>query len=442
MTSRFDASYAVVRRTGVPTGWTEKQVSDLVRIISGGTPDRNESAYWRDGGVPWITPTDLTANHGKYISIGAEHISESGLASSNARLVPVGSIVFSTRGTVGNLAIASVPLTSNQSCEVLVPKNEETCSEFLYYLLNYGMFAFHRLAGGTTFGSITRREISRVHLALPKRNEQTAITRILDAVDTTIEQTFNAIEQAKQLTRSLAMELLECGIDDIGAVRSKDDSSNRFKTTELGLLPESWMVKRLSDVADVERGRFSPRPRNDPRFYGGPFPFVQTGLIAKAKGREITEFSQTLNHQGKAVSREFPAGTIMVTIAANIGETAILGIPMCAPDSLVGVVVKAPHSTRFIELCLRRLRPRLLAMAPRSAQANINLTTLKPLRIPVPPPIEQEKIAAIINTAEAKVIALETRLEALRQLKKSLMHDLFTGTVRVDPALFKEQKQS
>ncbi|OGQ96831.1 MAG: hypothetical protein A2521_04865 [Deltaproteobacteria bacterium RIFOXYD12_FULL_57_12] len=431
MTSRLDASHAVVRQTGVPKGWADKQVSDLVRIVSGGTPDRNESAYWRDGGIPWITPTDLTANNGKYIRNGAEHISESGLANSNARLVPAGSIIFSTRGTVGNLAIAGVPLASNQSCEVLVPKNDEIYGEFLYYLLNYGMFAFHRLAGGTTFGAITRREIGRVHLALPKRNEQAAIARILDAVDTAIEQARDATEQAKLLSHSLAQELLECGVDEMGIVRSREDSSSRFRVTELGLLPESWIVQKLADIAEVERGRFSPRPRNDPRFYNGPFPFIQTGQIAKAKGRVITDYSQTLNIQGKAVSREFPARTIMITIAANIGETAILGIPMCAPDSLVGVMVKAPHSARFVELCLRRLRPRLLAIAPRSAQANINLTTLKPLRIPVPPPAEQGKIAAIVDAAEANVVALESKIYALKQLKKSLMHDLLTGAVRV-----------
>jgi type I restriction enzyme S subunit len=142
MTSRLDASYAVVRRTGIPAGWNEKQVAELVRVVGGGTPDRSDSAYWRNGGIPWITPTDLTANEGKYIREGAEHISEAGLSSSNARLVPVGSIIFSTRGTVGNLAIAGVPLTTNQSCEVLVPRDDaDVNSEFLYPRLSISHFA-------------------------------------------------------------------------------------------------------------------------------------------------------------------------------------------------------------------------------------------------------------------------------------------------------------
>lgn len=290
----------------------------------------------------------------------------------------------------------------------------------------------------TQMRNLNFRDYLTMPLPIPSPSEQASIARVLDAVDKAIERTREAVERARVLTRSLAEQLLECGIDETGTVRSKEDSEAQFHETELGLLPKAWVVQRLSDVAEVERGRFSPRPRNDPRFYNGPYPFVQTGQIAKAKGRVITEFTQTLNAQGLAVSREFPTGTIMITIAANIGETAILGIPMCAPDSLVGVNVKTQHSPRFVELCLRRLKPRLLAIAPRSAQANINLTTLKPLRIPVPPSAEQKRIAEIVDAAETKVVALEQKEKALRELKKSLMHDLLTGAVRVDPALFKE----
>ena len=209
MSSRLDASYAVLRRTGVPDGWREKQVSSLAQIVGGGTPDRAESSYWRDGKIPWITPTDLTANRGRYIRNGAEHLSETGLANSNAQLVPVGSIVFSTRGTVGNLAIAAVPLATNQSCEVLIPIDGETNSEFVFYLLTYGMFAYHRLAGGTTFGSITRREIQRVYFAVPRIEDQTPIVRILDVVDTAIEQVQEAMVQARLLQRAILEDVFQ-----------------------------------------------------------------------------------------------------------------------------------------------------------------------------------------------------------------------------------------
>lgn len=289
--------------------------------------------------------------------------------------------------------------------------------------------------GTTGLSNLSHSFFKAMAIPFPKEpGEQAAIARVLDAVDTALERTRAAIARARELRDSLIRESFESGIDENGQIRNREKNPSAFATTELGTLPKTWSVQSLINVAEVERGRFTPRPRNDPRFYNGPYPFVQTGQIAAAKGRVITTFAQTLNSLGKAVSREFPAGTIIVTIAANIGETAILGIPMCATDSLVGVSVKGKNVARYVELCLRRLRRKLLALAPRSAQANINLATLKPLRIPVAPPAEQRRIASLVDASDAYVQTLEFREEALVVLKKSLMHDLLTGRVRVPPA--------
>src|SRR4051812_35640712 len=129
MEPRLDARDAMLRQTGVPGGWSVRSVGDLAEIVGGGTPNRDEAEYWRNGRVPWITPTDLTANNAKYIALGAESITDLGLQKSNATLVPAGSIVFSTRGTVGKMAVAEVALTCNQSCEILVPRAGNTVGE-------------------------------------------------------------------------------------------------------------------------------------------------------------------------------------------------------------------------------------------------------------------------------------------------------------------------
>ena len=126
---------------------------------------------------------------------------------------------------------------------------------------------------------------------------------------------------------------------------------------------------RLGDVATVERGKFAHRPRNEPRFYGGAIPFIQTGDVVKAIG-EIREHSQTLNELGLSISKLFPAGTIIITIAANIGETAIASYPVAFPDSLVGITPKGIDGS-FLEYFLRIRKPYLNELAPESAQKNI-----------------------------------------------------------------------
>jgi type I restriction enzyme S subunit len=243
MANKLGAAHSIILRTGVPKGWNEVSVAELARIVGGGTPDRGEPAYWRDATIPWITPTDLTANNKKSISSGAESISVHGLANSNATLAQPGSIVFSTRGTVGNLAVASVPLTCNQSCEIVVPNSQRVSRDFLYYLLVYGHSAFNRLSGGTTFGSITRRDIARVRFAVPSDlDEQAAIAKILDAVDRALDETRAAADRAKELDHSLLHNLLEQG------PTSSRRSGGRSRH------PSHWSVKRVDQVAEVGSG--------------------------------------------------------------------------------------------------------------------------------------------------------------------------------------------
>ena len=132
-------------------------------------------------------------------------------------------------------------------------------------------------------------------------------------MDDAIEKTQAAIDQVQVVKRGLMQELLTRGLPG---------RHMRFKQTEIGDIPEGWEVVALSSVASVERGKFAHRPRNDPRFYGGQHPFIQTGDVAACDGL-IDTYSQTLNEEGLAISRLFPSGTIVVTIAANIGSTGI-----------------------------------------------------------------------------------------------------------------------
>ena len=123
---------------------------------------------------------------------------------------------------------------------------------------------------------------------------------------------------------------------DADALHTRSEEARRRKETEIGPMPGSWKVSTLGEVAQLKRGRFMHRPRNEPRFYGGAMPFVQTGDIVRSDGR-IREFVQTLNEDGVAISRVFPAGTILITIAANIGFTGVLQFDSACPDSLIAI---------------------------------------------------------------------------------------------------------
>ena len=197
------------------------------------------------------------------------------------------------------------------------------------------------------------------------------------------------------------------------------------------MLPEGWKEVPLEKLANIERGKFSARPRNDLRFYNGTTPFVQTGDISSS-GTYLKKYTQTLNDAGVKVSKVFPKGTILITIAANIGDSAITQFDVACPDSIVGIQCYPEKSNEiWLKFKLDTLKKTLDNDAGKNAQKNINLQVLKPLKILTPPLPEQEKIAAILSTWDKAISTADAMLENSRQQKKALMQQLLTGKRRL-----------
>ena len=184
--------------------------------------------------------------------------------------------------------------------------------------------------------------------------------------------------------------------------------------------------RALGDVAVLERGRFSPRPRNDPRYYGGDYPFIQTGDIAGC-GHRLSEYRQTLNEKGIHVSKKFSAGTIVIAIVgATIGATAILEIDVYAPDSVIGISVNDElYNNVFMEALLQFWQPELVRIAPESARANINLRILQSIPIIDVELPRQLQFASFVEQTDKSKLAIQESLKRLEILKKSLMQKYF-----------------
>ncbi len=193
-----------------------------------------------------------------------------------------------------------------------------------------------------------------------------------------------------------------------------------------------WKDKTLQEVATTfGRGKSKHRPRNAPHLYGGKYPFIQTGDIRNAD-HFITEYSQTYSEAGLAQSKLWPKGTICITIAANIAETAILNFDACFPDSVIGVVANPKEAdVGFIEYLLQSFKARIQALGKGSAQANINMGTFENERFPFPPVAEQKQIVEKLDALSEETLRLasiyEQKLAALDALKKSLLHQAFSG---------------
>ena len=193
---------------------------------------------------------------------------------------------------------------------------------------------------------------------------------------------------------------------------------------------ESWSQVILDDLAEVERGKFSVRPRNDPRYFGGKMPFVQTGDVT-GSDVYLKGFSQTLNEDGIKVSKVFPEDTILITIAANIGDTTITQYPVACPDSVVAIQPKKElTNTIFLKNVIDLQKDFLDSQATQNAQKNINLQVLKPLELIVPSLKEQTKIASFLSAVDEKISQLTQKHELLSQYKQGMMQKLFSQQIR------------
>lgn len=191
-----------------------------------------------------------------------------------------------------------------------------------------------------------------------------------------------------------------------------------------------WQNTTLEQLADVERGKFSVRPRNDPRYFGGTMPFVQTGDVT-GSDVYLKGFSQTLNDEGIKVSKVFPKNTILITIAANIGDTTITQYPVACPDSVVAIQSKvALADTIFLKNLIDLQKENLDSQSTQNAQKNINLQVLKPLELIVPNLKEQTKIASFLSQVDEKISQLNKKYELLSQYKQGVMQKLFSQQIR------------
>ncbi|TKB05536.1 restriction endonuclease subunit S [Desulforhopalus sp. IMCC35007] len=193
---------------------------------------------------------------------------------------------------------------------------------------------------------------------------------------------------------------------------------------------EEWQVQKLGAISKIQRGRFSPRPRNDPAFYGGEIPFVQTSDVVNSNGK-IKFYTQTLNEKGLSVSKLFPKGTILITIAANIGYTGVLQVAMACPDSLIGITCKKGYcNNEYLNIALMRQQRRMDYLAPEAAQKNINIEFLEPYPVAFPTLPEQQKIASFLTAVDKKIEQLTRKKELLGQYKKGVMQKIFSQEIR------------
>ena len=186
-----------------------------------------------------------------------------------------------------------------------------------------------------------------------------------------------------------------------------------------------WETKRLDELGSVARGKSKHRPRNHPSLYGGKYPFIQTAQV-KAANMYINEYKQTYNENGLAQSKIWDSGTLCITIAANIADTAILTFPACFPDSIIGFIpFDEIADTRYIKYCFDTMQKKFKQISQGATQDNLSLEKLATIKFPAPPLEIQKRVADILSTYDALIENNEKQINLLEEAATRLYKEWF-----------------
>lgn len=309
--------------------------------------------------------------------------------------------------------------------------------KYLIYLLNSPWFKdqVKQYESGTTRKRISRKNLDRIEMIFPPLPEQ---QRIVARIEELFSQLDAGVEMLKKTKAQLAVyrqavlkEAFEGRLTIHVPVNLPLSWASSDETNTLPAIPEEWHYIALKYLGDLGRGKSKHRPRNDPKlFVDGKYPFIQTGDV-KAATNCITSFTKQYGEFGLSQSKLWPKGTLCITIAANIAETAFLGIDACFPDSIVGFTPNESILAEYVRYFVESQKIRLWAFAPATAQKNINLDTLENLIVPYCSIDEQRvvisEIESRLSVCDSIEQTVDTALQQAEAMRQSILKDAFEG---------------
>ena len=310
------------------------------------------------------------------------------------------SLIF---GTGGNASVhfCDEPFSTSTDCLVMYGRNKIELESIYNYLKGNISLLEHGFKGAG-LKHISKDYILAIEIELPSEAIQHEFLQKNRIVDEIIEAKRTQLLLSEDLVKSRFIEMFG------------DPVYNTLK------LP----TKPLSELGSLDRGRSKHRPRNDPRLLGGPYPLIQTGEVSNA-GLYITGYQNTYSELGLKQSKMWKAGTLCITIAANIAQTAILTFDACFPDSVVGFIPTDEINIIYMHYWFSFFQKILDEQAPQVAQKNINLKILSELQVAIPSIEEQSDFATFVEQVDKSKFEIQQSLEKLEILKKSLMQQYF-----------------
>lgn len=459
----------------LPKGWKKTTLGEISIVKMGQSPNGKSYNKEKEGYLLIGGASDL----------GDIYPSPKQYTNEATKLSKANDIIICIRATIGRLNLSDkVYCLGRGVAGIEVNANVE--AKFIWYSLMNSETYLLKNSTGTTFQQVSSHTLKKLPIVYPtsKETQQAIVNKIeslFDEIDEGIGRLKTAAQQIQQYRQSLLKNAFngeltkEWRSKHADTLPSENELLAQIQTTReqhhaqqladwqtavsqweqngkegkkpskpkaptqavkfednFADLPSGWIWGKLSDLGELARGKSKHRPRNDKKLFGGKYPFIQTGEV-RAANRIIKKYEQTYSEFGLEQSKLWQKGTLCITIAANIAETAFLGFDACFPDSIVGFSASKAVLPEYIELFIKSARTKIESYAPATAQKNINLNTLENLIVPYCSLTEQTQIVAILESkltaCDQLAAELAKQLKQADLLKQAVLKAAFSGSL-------------
>lgn len=388
--------------------WKEVTLSEIGTIVGGATPSTKNTSFY-DGNIPWLTPKDLSANSNKYILRGERNITEAGFKSCSCKMLPKGSVLFSSRAPIGYVAITANDMCTNQGFKSVIP-NEETDSEFLYYLLKYNKDNIASQGSGTTFAEVSGKTMKEIEVMVPKEtDDQHRIASILSSLDRKIELNNKINADLEEMAQAIFKNWF---------VDFEPFKDGKFVDSELGMIPEGWKVGGLFDIAEIFDKKRKPLSGNVREKMDKIYPYYGATSCMDNVDDYIFDGIYTLIGEDGSVVKEnglpymqYVWGKMWVNNHAHI---------------LQG---KNGYSTEMIHALLSITNIKFLVTG--AVQAKLSQGNMQKILVAIPPKNVLDEIRPVIDNLYSKIRINTDENSRLSLLRDTLLPRLMSGEIEV-----------
>ena len=393
----------------IPKGWVETTLGEVVNLIGGGTPKTTVNEYWT-GNIPWLSVVDFN-NDDRWVSNAEKSITKLGLQKSSTKLLKVGDIIISARGTVGAMAQLKREMAFNQSCYGLREVKEILDNDFLFYLTKYSLKQINRNTYGAVFDTITTKTFDVINVNIPSLLEQKAIAQILTAFDDKIE----LLQDQNKTLETTAQTIFK---EWFGKYQIGDE------------LPEGWRVGKLSEIADFLNGLALQK-----------YPAIQgKETLPVIKIRELKQgVTENTDKANTELDKKYIInnGDILFSWSGSLEVVIWKYGKGVLNQHLFKVSSKEYPKWFYYHWTLHHLKEfKNVAANKATTMGHINRKHLDEAIVFIPNNIIMDKVGKGISAILEKLEINNAQIQTLKQTRDTLLPKLMSGQLRVDE--FKE----